>query len=377
MKSRFYRPEQTNLQEFGRIIRNLEEDLLEMEKCEVSENELMQYFSELLPQAGFLDYRPEMCFFGLDDPNHMPGDARVDFFYWPTYLVTAMVMHAMIRFPEISSKMEAEGKLPSGDWKKITTACMKASTGREFYGDGYDAYRGMLEVMELFLKAGVLGFLEKYPEWCPDFTETVKLRIDDLKNDYAEGEIIRGFCENFTQRVRLIVEKFGLLEESEEEGCRWYIAYGSNLNKEVMKQRCPGAELAGTAVLKGWRLMFKKSQSGFYLTIEEKEGHNVPVAVWKVKSDDETRLDRYEGCPRHYYKRDVIVKVNQTDGTSLTGKAFAYVLPANRAFGWPTQRYMATCQKGYKDFGFDEEVLWDALKYSDSQSKCSDDGDQR
>ena len=35
---------------------------------------------------------------------------------------------------------------------------------------------------------------------------------------------------------------------------RLYIAYGSNLNLEQMKRRCPTAEVVGTAELKNWRL---------------------------------------------------------------------------------------------------------------------------
>ena len=35
---------------------------------------------------------------------------------------------------------------------------------------------------------------------------------------------------------------------------RLYIAYGSNLNLEQMKHRCPTAEVVGVAELRNWRL---------------------------------------------------------------------------------------------------------------------------
>ena len=35
----------------------------------------------------------------------------------------------------------------------------------------------------------------------------------------------------------------------------YYLAYGSNLNVEQMKKRCPDAVVVGTAVLDGYRLM--------------------------------------------------------------------------------------------------------------------------
>ena len=49
---------------------------------------------------------------------------------------------------------------------------------------------------------------------------------------------------------------------------RYYIAYGSNLNVKQMIFRCPGARVIGTAKLEGYRLMFKGSRSGSYLTVE-------------------------------------------------------------------------------------------------------------
>jgi len=83
---------------------------------------------------------------------------------------------------------------------------------------------------------------------------------------------------------------------------RYYIAYGSNLNIYQMRFRCPGAKIIGTSKLDGYRLLFKGSQSGSYLTVEKEQGYSVPVAVWAVTEHDEANLDRYEGYPTFYYK---------------------------------------------------------------------------
>ena len=86
---------------------------------------------------------------------------------------------------------------------------------------------------------------------------------------------------------------------------RYYIAYGSNLNLRQMKMRCPTAKVMGTSVIKDYELLFKGSLTGAYLTIEPKKGSEVPVAVWIVTETDEEALDRYEGCPVFYYKKDM------------------------------------------------------------------------
>ena len=76
---------------------------------------------------------------------------------------------------------------------------------------------------------------------------------------------------------------------------RYYIAYGSNLNVQQMRWRCPGARIIGTAELQDYRLLFKGSKTGSYLTVEPEKGCTVPVAVWEVTEQDELALDRYEG----------------------------------------------------------------------------------
>jgi len=38
---------------------------------------------------------------------------------------------------------------------------------------------------------------------------------------------------------------------------KYYIAYGSNLNKEQMKSRCPDAVPVGTSEIKNYTLLFK------------------------------------------------------------------------------------------------------------------------
>ena len=90
---------------------------------------------------------------------------------------------------------------------------------------------------------------------------------------------------------------------------RYYIAYGSNLNVTQMMHRCPDARIIGITHLKDWTLLFRGSKTGSYLTIEPKRGEYVPVAVWEVSERDELALDRYEGFPHFYYKKDFEVDV--------------------------------------------------------------------
>ena len=144
-----------------------------------------------------------------------------------------------------------------------------------------------------------------------------------------------------------------------------YLAYGSNLNISQMQYRCPDARVAGTAVLSGWRLMFKGSLTGNYLTIEQDEGSAVSVGVWEVSAQDERNLDRYEGFPHLYYKKELSVMMREKEsGMIRPVKAFVYIMHEDRKLGCPAESYMERCREGYEAFGFDTAVLDEAYEFS-------------
>ena len=146
---------------------------------------------------------------------------------------------------------------------------------------------------------------------------------------------------------------------------RYYIAYGSNLNVRQMKMRCPNAAIIGTATLDGWELLFKGSKTGSYLTIEKKNGGKVPVVIWEVTPTDERSLDRYEGFPNFYYKKEIKVTCKGIrTGRQRTLRAFAYIMHEDRPFGIPSDFYMRTCFEGYTVFGFDKRFLRAACERS-------------
>lgn len=139
-----------------------------------------------------------------------------------------------------------------------------------------------------------------------------------------------------------------------------YAAYGSNLNVEQMKYRCPGAKIVGTSTIKGYRLMFKGSYTGSYLTIEKDADAEVPVAIWKVTDSDVDALNRYEGYPTFYYKK----AFNLFCSDGKRHRVFAYIMHEERRLGIPSAYYLSTCLDGYKAFDFDAEYLYEALNYS-------------
>lgn len=139
----------------------------------------------------------------------------------------------------------------------------------------------------------------------------------------------------------------------------YYLAYGSNLSLERMAKRCPDAVVAGTAKIPGYRLLFKKSGSGFYATIEQDANCFVPALVYKISEFDEALLNRYEGYPKFYYKRYFQLTVKTLRGGRLKGnkQCMAYVLHEERQLGEPSMEYYKLLDDGYARWGFDVEIL--------------------
>ena len=134
---------------------------------------------------------------------------------------------------------------------------------------------------------------------------------------------------------------------------KYYLAYGSNLNKAQMAFRCPDAKPVGTGRIKDYELAFRRG----VLTIVPSYGKYVPVGVWKISKDDEKSLDRYEGYPRFYRKETVPIVIKKTGEVV---DAMYYVMNAGYRVGVPSVAYMQTCTKGYEDFGMDPGPLLDA-----------------
>lgn len=136
-----------------------------------------------------------------------------------------------------------------------------------------------------------------------------------------------------------------------------YLAYGSNLSIEQMGYRCPDAKIVGKAVLKDWKLVFR-----YHATVEPCVGRSVPVLVWEMSPRDEKRLDRYEGVPKYYFKRNVEVEMTDLDGKNPRKiTAMLYIMTAGSELEVPSEGYYWVIAEAYENLGFDKKILEAAL----------------
>ncbi|CAM3805276.1 gamma-glutamylcyclotransferase [Smaragdicoccus niigatensis] len=117
-----------------------------------------------------------------------------------------------------------------------------------------------------------------------------------------------------------------------------YAAYGSNMDPEQMLKRCPHSPMAGTGWLHDWRLTFAGGDIGWegaLATVVPEEGAKVFVVLYDVPTEDEERLDRWEGSELGIHRK-LRLRIDTYEGPVL---AWLYVIDGYEV-GMPSARYL-------------------------------------
>lgn len=127
---------------------------------------------------------------------------------------------------------------------------------------------------------------------------------------------------------------------------RLYFAYGANLNVDSMAFRCPAAKLIGKAVAYGKKRVFR-----YVADVVKGTGKDlVEGAVWEITPECEASLDRFEGYPRLYTKKQIRVW-SETHGRDVVAMIYVMTSP-KRPLGAPSKNYFHTIMTGLADVGW-------------------------
>ncbi|MBT7616360.1 MAG: gamma-glutamylcyclotransferase [Calditrichaeota bacterium] len=127
-----------------------------------------------------------------------------------------------------------------------------------------------------------------------------------------------------------------------------YFAYGANLNKHGMDNRCLGNKPLCRAILKNYRLVFKNVAD-----IEEATNHYVQGALYEINRDHLVSLDRFEGYPRLYTR--TIVPVFTEHGKEIY--AVVYKMTTRNQYSRPHQGYLNIIISGCRQWQLPEEYI--------------------
>jgi gamma-glutamylcyclotransferase len=129
----------------------------------------------------------------------------------------------------------------------------------------------------------------------------------------------------------------------------YYFAYGSNLNKKQMQQRCPDSKPRFTATLPNYNLVFtgwSRQWRGGVATIKRCRGGKVHGAIYEVSDRDLRLLDNYEGYPGNYKR----LSVTLFDEDNNPIEAVTYIKAGRLDETQPSKEYLAIIQQGYRDW---------------------------
>lgn len=130
----------------------------------------------------------------------------------------------------------------------------------------------------------------------------------------------------------------------------YYFAYGSNLNKQQMKERCPDSQPKFVALLPNYKMVFwgwLRRWRGGVASIRLSRGDKVLGAIYQISDRDLRLLDKYEGCPGTYNR----LKVTVFDEDNNPVEAVTYIKAGQLEETPPSPAYLAIIQQGCRDWG--------------------------
>ena len=241
-----------------------------------------------------IDFQDDDGSFKFFDSRKIPSDAVVDFIYTPTYLCTAILMKAYMTDSE-SFTLKAQSALKSG---------LKMSTSKNLRGHGFEAFKGQIEALNIFMKAGVKEFIDLYPGLCPEFTQMIDKIVSNYKDKILASDYKGSWGESYEDDIKSVAEYF----------CqRQVLVYGTLMKGESNHGYLENSTYLGTTLLPGYDMY----DVGWYPAIVSGEGFAIGE-VYKVPLEDMPSIDRLEGEGSLYAKR--------CERITLNGEAtFAYV----------------------------------------------------
>ncbi|MCJ7604632.1 MAG: gamma-glutamylcyclotransferase [Dehalococcoidales bacterium] len=127
----------------------------------------------------------------------------------------------------------------------------------------------------------------------------------------------------------------------------YYFAYGSNLSKKQMQERCPDSRPLFVATLPNYKLVFSgwsRKWMGSVATIKSFRGEKVRGALYEVSDASLRQLDKHE---TGYTRQNVTV----FDEDNEAHQAVTYIKSGQLEESVPSQRYGEVIRQGYKDWG--------------------------
>ena len=226
-----------------------------------------------------LDFQDPDGSFKLFDTLDIPTDARVDFCYIPTYVCTAVLMKAYMTDPE-SFTLKETSALSKG---------LEMSCARKLRGHGYEALKGQIEALNIFMKAGLNEFLDLYPDICPEFSEMINEIVAEFEDMEAARKFLGPWGESYEDEIKAVNQYFRQ---------RKVFVYGTLMSGEKNHGYLENGTFLGKTVIEGYDMY----DVGWYPAIIAGDGLIVGE-LYHVPKVDMPSIDSLEGEGGIYIKK--------------------------------------------------------------------------
>ena len=143
----------------------------------------------------------------VNNSDGMDGDARVEFNFKPTYLVTAILSRTLCDYPLIAISIPGYGNaLKHG---------MKYCSLRQLYGHGYEAFSGAAEALTILSRGKVPYLLEKNKEFCPNLYNAIVKVTEEMKEAINTDKTIDGWGNDLQEEFSSALETLYIRNDRE------------------------------------------------------------------------------------------------------------------------------------------------------------------
>lgn len=189
MNYKFARRDQVELDEFVKIMEYQKKAIQWIQSGTATEKEIIEYIKGIMKTGKPCSQRDDMLFWGYDEPEKMPGDCRVAYYYMPTYYTVAFMIQAFHMIPQQLLGMKG--------FEEIFIKGLRGTTGRGFVGAGYDRENDFIRTLELFAEVNAPAFIMENPNFCPEFTECFTNAIGKVHYDTMNREKYEAFGKQY------------------------------------------------------------------------------------------------------------------------------------------------------------------------------------
>ncbi|MEI7927705.1 MAG: hypothetical protein WCH40_04085 [Verrucomicrobiales bacterium] len=139
----------------------------------------------------------------VNDQTDMPGDARVDFVFRPTYAAVATLSRTLCDFGSMA--METPRFLSA------LTRGMKFATYRGLAGHGYESDQGAMEALRILSLGKVPWLLERQQNLCPKLLAVIRDVSHNMQRRLTTGAAIGVWGQDLSEGFRQSIETLMLI----------------------------------------------------------------------------------------------------------------------------------------------------------------------